>query len=74
MLPAMAGPRRLVLSDTSWPGYEEVPGWVIEGYATIFHEIDESDLPSGEALAAELTRFLRERDRQNDPPDAATEQ
>ncbi len=37
----MAGERRLVLSDTSWPGYEEVPGWVIEGYATIFHEVDE---------------------------------
>jgi proteasome assembly chaperone (PAC2) family protein len=37
-------------------------------------EIDESDLPSGEALAAELTRFLRERDRENGPPDAATEQ
>ena len=37
----MAGPHRLVLSDTSWPGYEEVPSWVIEGYATIFHEIDE---------------------------------
>jgi diaminopropionate ammonia-lyase len=37
----MAGPRRLVLSDTSWPGYEEVPRWVIEGYATIFHELDE---------------------------------
>jgi proteasome assembly chaperone (PAC2) family protein len=37
-------------------------------------ELDESDLPSGEALAAELTRFLRERDRQNGPPDAATEQ
>jgi diaminopropionate ammonia-lyase len=27
------------LSDTSWPGYEEVPRWVIEGYATIFHEV-----------------------------------
>jgi predicted ATP-grasp superfamily ATP-dependent carboligase len=37
-------------------------------------EIDEDDLPSGEALAAELTRFLRERDRKNGPPDAATEQ
>jgi diaminopropionate ammonia-lyase len=30
-----------VLSDTSWPGYEDVPRWVIEGYATIFREIDE---------------------------------
>jgi predicted ATP-grasp superfamily ATP-dependent carboligase len=37
-------------------------------------EIDESEIPSGEALAAELTRFLRERDRKNGPPDAATEQ
>lgn len=37
-------------------------------------EFDEEDIPSGEALAAELTRFLRERDRENGPPDAATEQ
>lgn len=29
----------LVVSDTSWPGYETVPGWVIEGYATIFDEV-----------------------------------
>ena len=36
----LADERRLVLSDTSWPGYEEVPGWVIEGYSTIFHEVD----------------------------------
>src|SRR5919204_2005598 len=28
-------------------------------------ELEESELPSGEALAAELTRFLRERDREN---------
>ena len=34
--------------------------------------IDESDLPSGDALAAELTRFLREREDDDDPPDAAT--
>jgi proteasome assembly chaperone (PAC2) family protein len=37
-------------------------------------EFDESDIPSGEALAAELTRFLRERDRKNGEPPAATEQ
>jgi predicted ATP-grasp superfamily ATP-dependent carboligase len=37
-------------------------------------ELDEADLPSGDALAAELTRFLRDRDRENGPPDAATEQ
>jgi diaminopropionate ammonia-lyase len=31
----------VLLSDTSWPGYTDVPSWVIEGYATIFAEIDE---------------------------------
>jgi diaminopropionate ammonia-lyase len=36
-----AGERCLVISDTSWEGYEEVPGWVIEGYGTIFEEIEE---------------------------------
>jgi diaminopropionate ammonia-lyase len=33
--------RRLTVSDTSWTGYEDVPGWVIDGYSTIFSEIDE---------------------------------
>lgn len=36
----MAGNRDLVVSDTSWPGYEDPPRWVIEGYATIFAEIE----------------------------------
>ena len=31
----------LVISDTSWPGYEDVPRWVIEGYSSIFWEIDD---------------------------------
>ncbi len=31
----------LVISDTSWPGYEDVPGWVIAGYSTILWEIDD---------------------------------
>ncbi len=35
--------------------------------------LDPGDLPSGDALAAELTRFLRERERDDDPP-AATDQ
>jgi diaminopropionate ammonia-lyase len=37
-----AGPHCLVISDTSWPGYEDVPGWVIEGYSTLFGEIDDA--------------------------------
>ena len=38
---AAADAQTLVISDTSWPGYETVPGFVIEGYATILEEIDE---------------------------------
>jgi diaminopropionate ammonia-lyase len=30
----------LVISDTSWPGYEQIPAWVIDGYATMFWEVD----------------------------------
>ena len=36
-----ADERHLVISDTSWPGYEDVPGWVADGYATIFEELAE---------------------------------
>jgi proteasome assembly chaperone (PAC2) family protein len=34
-------------------------------------EIDEDDLPSGDALAEQLTRFLRERENDDDEPDVA---
>jgi diaminopropionate ammonia-lyase len=37
-----ARPHDLVISDTSWEGYETVPRWVIDGYATMFHEIDQT--------------------------------
>jgi diaminopropionate ammonia-lyase len=36
-----AGARGLVISDTSWPGYERIPSWVIEGYSTMLWEIDD---------------------------------
>ena len=35
----------VVISDTSWPGYERIPHWVSEGYTTLFWEI-EDDLAS----------------------------
>jgi diaminopropionate ammonia-lyase len=38
---ALGGPRAEVVSDTSWPGYADVPRWVSEGYATIFEELAE---------------------------------
>jgi diaminopropionate ammonia-lyase len=35
-----SGERDVVISDTSWPGYEDTPRRVIEGYSTIFAEVD----------------------------------
>ena len=32
-----------LIQDTSWKGYEQIPGWVIDGYSTMMTEI-ESDL------------------------------
>jgi diaminopropionate ammonia-lyase len=37
----LAGERDVVVSDTSWPGYEDPPRWVAEGYATIFAEVED---------------------------------
>ncbi|HMO58367.1 MAG TPA: diaminopropionate ammonia-lyase [Roseiflexaceae bacterium] len=58
----------LVISDTSWPGYERIPHQVIEGYSTIFHEVDDA-LPAAPdlvmvqmgvgALAAAVIRHYR---------------
>lgn len=39
---AMAADRVLVVSDTSWVGYEKIPGWVAEGYETICDEVDQA--------------------------------
>jgi xylitol oxidase len=37
---AAAERESLLIQDTAWPGYEQVPGWIVEGYATLFTEID----------------------------------
>ena len=36
-----AGERALLVSDMSWPGYERIPLWVIEGYSTLLWEIED---------------------------------
>jgi diaminopropionate ammonia-lyase len=36
-----AGDRCLVIADVAIPGDEQVPSWVIEGYSTIFWEVDD---------------------------------
>ena len=38
---AQCGEEWLVVSDTSWPGYTDIPRWVGDGYATILHELHE---------------------------------
>lgn len=39
---ADAQPGRALVQDTAWEGYTEVPGWIVEGYQTLLHEIDEA--------------------------------
>ena len=33
-------PDAVLVQDTAWPGYEQIPGWIVEGYSTLFAEID----------------------------------
>jgi diaminopropionate ammonia-lyase len=33
-------PGSALIQDTGWPGYEQVPGWIVEGYSTLFGELD----------------------------------
>ena len=75
-----AGERSLVVSDMSWPGYERIPSWVIEGYSTMLWEIDDELERRGEAepdlvvvqvgvgaFAAAVTRHFRGPQRSRHP-------
>jgi diaminopropionate ammonia-lyase len=68
----LADASHLVISDTSWPGYDIIPGWVIDGYSTLSHELDTSGRSGGlptftvvavqigvGALAAAISRAFR---------------
>jgi diaminopropionate ammonia-lyase len=74
---ALASDDVLVIQDTAWPGYETVPGWVIDGYATIGAEIDaEPDLVAvqigvGSFAAAMVRRFAGTRIIGVEPASAA---
>ncbi|ONI67943.1 PLP-dependent lyase/thiolase [Kribbella sp. ALI-6-A] len=36
---------RLLIQDSAWPGYEVIPQLIVDGYSTLFHELDmEPDL------------------------------
>jgi diaminopropionate ammonia-lyase len=72
---AKADENALLVQDTSWPGYEEVPQWIVDGYATLFDEaaeqaaargldIDLLLVPAGVgSLAHAAVRFARSRPR-----------
>jgi diaminopropionate ammonia-lyase len=38
---ACVGPGVILVSDHGWPGFEEIPSWVAEGYETIFLEVEQ---------------------------------
>ncbi len=49
---AAADPAAALVQDTAWPGYETVPAAIVEGYATLFREIDVQLAAAGVARAA----------------------
>jgi len=47
---ATADPDALLVQDTSWPGYEQVPRWIVDGYATLFDEAAEQAAKLGTGI------------------------
>lgn len=38
---ATAASGAVLIQDMAWPGYEQIPRWIVEGYSTLCWEIDE---------------------------------
>ncbi|MFG2721985.1 diaminopropionate ammonia-lyase [Streptomyces sp. NPDC048416] len=51
---AAGGPDAVLVQDTAWPGYERIPGWIVEGYSTLCAEIDEQLTAQGVAAGPDL--------------------
>lgn len=49
---ARGGPNQLIVQDTSWDGYEEIPRWIVAGYSTLFREADEQLAAAGAGRGA----------------------
>ena len=65
---ALSQPGALLIQDTSWEGYQDIPAWIVEGYQTLCAEIDEQlgsaptvvVVPVGVGSLAEgVTRYYR---------------
>lgn len=37
----------LLVQDTAWKGYEDIPSWIVEGYSTLFVEADAQAIAQG---------------------------
>jgi diaminopropionate ammonia-lyase len=75
---ALQGPNEWLIQDTGWPGYEKVPAWIVEGYATMFLELEEQLAAAGSidivavqigvgSLAAAVVLFSRRGARAGAP-------
>ncbi|WP_073948196.1 diaminopropionate ammonia-lyase [Streptomyces kebangsaanensis] len=47
-------PDAVLVQDTAWPGYERIPGWIVEGYSTLCAEIDEQLAAEGAVEGPDL--------------------
>lgn len=78
---ALSNDHNIVVSDTSWPGYEAIPNHVIDGYLTIFEKVakqfrqlgiirpDTVVIPAGVgALTAAAARWYRDPSTGIGPP------
>ena len=37
----------MLVQDSAWEGYEEIPRWIVEGYETLFTEVDDNLVARG---------------------------
>ena len=44
---ANGGAGAVLIQDTAWPGYEQIPAWIVAGYETLFAELDAQLLAAG---------------------------
>ncbi|GHI03986.1 PLP-dependent lyase/thiolase [Streptomyces cellostaticus] len=49
-----AAPDAVLVQDTAWPGYEQIPRWIVEGYSTLCAEIDEQLTAAGAVAGPDL--------------------
>ncbi|MGD8201073.1 diaminopropionate ammonia-lyase [Ornithinimicrobium sp. W1679] len=63
-----------LVQDTAWEGYEDVPGWIVEGYRTLVEEVDEQlgrrpDLVAVPVGVGSLAQAVVSHYRQPEPVD-----